>query len=70
MNIIIGDPQNYFGAITETEAAEWQATMQVKIGAFKESGTWELGPLSAGCKPIACMWIFRNKEDVRGRVVG
>jgi len=36
---------------------------------LRKNNTWILSKLTANCKGIGCMWVFRTKRNDHGQIV-
>ncbi|CAH9069617.1 unnamed protein product [Cuscuta europaea] len=62
------DPINFHQAMKSSNAQKWIVAMNEDYKSMQDNKVWELVPLSEGCKPLGCKWIFKTKRDSRGNV--
>ncbi|KAG8495625.1 hypothetical protein CXB51_013396 [Gossypium anomalum] len=50
------------------QSAAWTAAAKAEYGALISNHTWDLVPLPAGRRVVACKWIFKVKRNADGSV--
>jgi hypothetical protein len=61
-------PCSHIQAFASSDAAQWRQAMDEELASLHGNGTWDLQPLPAGRKAIACRWVGALKRDARGAV--
>ena len=64
-NLDFTEPCSYDEAITHTG---WKDAMNKEFQALLDNHTWDIVPLPAGKKPIACKWVYKVKFRADGHI--
>jgi hypothetical protein len=61
------EPESYKEAMTQDDAGLWHKASQQEYDSLLQHGVWELCELPAGCKAVACHWVY-HKTNPDGSV--
>jgi hypothetical protein len=61
-------PASHVQALASPAARQWRQAMDEEMASLHSNGTWDLQPLPAGRKAVACRWVFALKRDSKGAV--
>ncbi|KAF5310638.1 hypothetical protein D9619_008097 [Psilocybe cf. subviscida] len=62
-------PRNASKALSH-RGPEWKAAMQKEYDMMLKMGVWKLVERPKGAKTMKCRWVFANKTDAEGKVIG
>jgi hypothetical protein len=61
-------PSSHAQALASSAAGQWRQGMDEKMASLHSNSMWDLQPLPAGRKAVACRWVFALKRDAKGVV--
>ena len=62
------DPLSLQEAIRSVDLARWQDVMLDELESMKHNHVWDLAQLPQGVKPIKYRWVYKTKQDSKGKV--
>ena len=67
-NVAPGDPATYKTAMKTTNAAQWQAAVDLELDTLRNNQTWVAMSKPKTAKPLHSKWVFKTKLDANGGI--
>jgi hypothetical protein len=67
-NVAPGDPATYKTAMKTSNAAQWQAAVDLELDTLRSNQTWIALPKPKTARPLHSKWVFKTKLDANGGI--